>query len=140
MSQNESKRIPSGGGVLFLLVAELESWKVALFSALLYSSPMALVTIKNKYQIVIPAKVRKEAGLNVGDFLKARVEKKGEIIFAAQAVVNREKWAHLPKGVQEGLEDIHAGRVSGPFTTHKALMLHLKAAARRYRRASSKRA
>ncbi len=99
---------------------------------------MSLVTIKNKYQIVIPAKARKEAGLNVGDFLKARVEKKGEIIFAAQTVVNREKWAHLPKGIREGLADIRAGRVSGPFTTHEALMRHLKAATRRYHRSGSK--
>ena len=100
---------------------------------------MSLVAIKNKYQIVIPAKVRKEAGFEIGDFLKARVERKGEIVFSAQAVVNREKWAHLPKGIREGLEDIRAGRVSGPFTTHKALMRHLKTAAQQYRRSSLKR-
>lgn len=93
---------------------------------------MSLVTIKNKYQIVIPTKARKEAGLNVGDFLRVRVEKKGEVIFAAQTVVNREKWAHLPKGIQEGLEDIQAGRVSGPFETHEALMKHLKGVVRKY--------
>ncbi|MDO8590889.1 MAG: AbrB/MazE/SpoVT family DNA-binding domain-containing protein [bacterium] len=94
---------------------------------------MSLVTIKNKYQIVIPAKLRKAAGIEIGDFLKARVEKKGEIIFAAQTIVDREKWAHLPKGVREGLEDVSIGRVSGPFDTADALMRHLKFSARRYR-------
>ena len=93
---------------------------------------MSLVTIKNKYQVVIPAKARKAAGFEVGDFLKARVERKGEVIFAAQTVVNREKWAHLPKGIREGLADIQAGRVSGPFETHEALMKHLKGVVRKY--------
>ena len=69
----------------------------------------------------------------MGDFLKARVERRGEIIFAAQTIINREKWAHLPKGIQEGLEDVHAGRVSGPFETHEALVKHLKGVVRKYR-------
>lgn len=80
----------------------------------MYSVDMSLVTIKNKYQIVIPAKVRKEAGLNVGDFLKAGFEK-GKITLTPQAVIDRKHLAKLPKGIREGLEDIRMGRVKGPF-------------------------
>ena len=100
---------------------------------------MSLVTIKNKYQIVIPAKARKEAGFEIGDFLKARVEKKGEIIFAAQTVVNREKWAHLPKGIQEGLEDIQAGRTYGPFDTADELIASLRTNIKRISKKDKKR-
>lgn len=94
---------------------------------------MSLVMIKNKYQIVIPAKVRRAAGVEVGDFLSARVERKGEIILAAQMVVDREKWANLSEGIREGLDDVRMGRVSGPFDTAEALMRHLNSAVRRHR-------
>lgn len=93
----------------------MESRKVVLSNIVRYTISMTIITIKNKYQIVIPAKVRKEAGLRVGDFLEARIGKKKEIILTAQTVVDREKWAHLPKGIREGLEDVRAGRVKGPF-------------------------
>lgn len=71
---------------------------------------MALVTIKNKYQIVIPAKVRRAVSLRVGDFLEATVEN-GKITLSPQAVIDRKHLAKLPKGVREGLEDIRIGRV-----------------------------
>lgn len=99
---------------------------------------MTIINVKSKYQIVIPSKVRKAAGIEVGDFLEAGFEK-GKITLTPQAVIDRKHLAHLPKGVQEGLEDIRAGRMSGPFTTHEALMRHLKVATRRYHRSSSKR-
>ena len=95
---------------------------------------MSIITIKNKYQIVIPVKVRKKAGLSVGDFLKVRVEKKGEIIFSAQTVVDREKLAHLPKGIREGLEDVRMGRTYGPFNTADELVTSLKQNIKRVRR------
>jgi len=71
---------------------------------------MALITIKNKYQIVIPAKVRREVGLRVGDFLEASVEG-GKITLSPQVVIDRKHLAKLPKGIREGLEDVYAGRV-----------------------------
>jgi len=36
---------------------------------------MALVSVKNKYQVVIPQKVREKIRLRVGDLLEARVER-----------------------------------------------------------------
>lgn len=94
---------------------------------------MSIINVKSKYQIVIPAKLRKAAGIEVGDFLNGRVGRKGEIILAAQTFVNREKLAHLPKGVRDGLRDVHAGRVSGPFETSKDLTRYLNGMIRRSR-------
>jgi AbrB family looped-hinge helix DNA binding protein len=47
---------------------------------------MSIINVKSKYQIVIPAKVRKAAGIEVGDFLEAGFEK-GKITLTPQAVI-----------------------------------------------------
>lgn len=75
---------------------------------------MSLVTIKNKYQIVIPAKVRREVPLRVGDVLEASFEK-GKIMLTPQVIIDRKHLAKLPKGIREGLEDVRQGRTKGPF-------------------------
>lgn len=86
---------------------------------------MSLVTIKNKYQIVIPAKVRREVSLRVGDFLQAGVEN-GKIVLSPQAVIDRKHLTKLPKYLRESLEDVRMGRVSGPFNSVSALRKHLE--------------
>ena len=50
---------------------------------------MAIVTVKNKYQVVIPQSVRERAGVKVGDLLEAKAEK-GKITFTPKAVVDRD--------------------------------------------------
>lgn len=85
---------------------------------------MSLVTIKNKYQIVIPAKVRREFPLRVGDFLEAAVER-GKITLAPKTLLDRE--------IATSLEDFRAGRTSGPFETHEPLVKYLKGVVRQYR-------
>jgi AbrB family looped-hinge helix DNA binding protein len=74
---------------------------------------MSLVTVKNKYQVVIPRKVREGIGLNVGDLLEARLEH-GKITFTPKSLVDR--------GIAEGLQDIRKGRVHGPYRTVAAAM------------------
>ena len=49
---------------------------------------MAIVTVKDKYQVVIPRDVREQAGVNVGDLLEARLEK-GKITFTPKVIVDR---------------------------------------------------
>jgi bifunctional DNA-binding transcriptional regulator/antitoxin component of YhaV-PrlF toxin-antitoxin module len=73
---------------------------------------MALVAVKNKYQIVILRDVREAAGVKVGDLLEAKVEA-GKITFTPKSVVDR--------GIAESLEDFAAGRSFGPFKTDKEL-------------------
>lgn len=86
---------------------------------------MSIVTIKNKYQVVIPTSVRQEAGVAIGDVLEARVEK-GKITLTPKILVDRRKLARLPKSIRDSLEDIRKGKVSGPFNSVDALMRHLK--------------
>ncbi len=82
---------------------------------------MALVSVKNKYQVVIPLNVRKKIGLNVGDLLEASVER-GRITFTPKSVVDR--------GIAESLADFKEGRAYGPFETREELVasLHKEAA------------
>ena len=82
---------------------------------------MALVPVKNKYQVVIPRNVRKKIGLKVGDLLEAAVER-GKITFTPKSVVDR--------GIAESLADFKAGRAYGPFETRAELVasLHEEAA------------
>ena len=78
---------------------------------------MAIVTVKNKYQIVIPKSVRDNIGIHIGDLLEARVER-GKVTFSPKSVVDR--------AIAEGLEDIKKGRVRGPFDTVDEMLASLK--------------
>jgi len=84
-------------------------------------TPMALVAVKSKYQIVIPRDVREAIGVEVGDLLEAKVEA-GKITFTPKSLVDQ--------GIAESLADFGAGRSFGPFKTHKDLIhsLHRESA------------
>ena len=81
---------------------------------------MAIVTVKNKFQVVIPRGVREEIGVDVGDLLEARAEG-GKIVFEPKSVVDR--------GIAESIAEFQAGRGYGPFDTHEAFLeaLHREA-------------
>ena len=78
---------------------------------------MPIVTVKNKYQVVIPAKVRNEVGIAVGDLLEAKVEK-GKITLTPKSVVDRQ--------IAESLEDYKKGRSYGPFDSADEMIDSLK--------------
>ena len=67
---------------------------------------MAIVTVKNKYQVVIPQSIRDQVGVNVGDVIEAKAHN-GTIVFEPKTIVDR--------AIAGGLADVQAGRVSGPF-------------------------
>lgn len=67
----------------------------------------SLVTVKDKGQVTLPAKLRTAAGIETGDLLSAKLEK-GKIILEIQVA--------FPKGVLEGLAELKAGKKGvGPF-------------------------
>ncbi len=72
---------------------------------------MELVTIKSKYQIVIPQNIRKRANLGVGDLLEASFEN-GKLTFTPKTAIDR----HLA----EGLADVARGRTHGPYRSAAA--------------------
>jgi AbrB family looped-hinge helix DNA binding protein len=78
---------------------------------------MALVTVKAKYQVVIPQRVREQIGVAIGDLLEAKVER-GQITLTLKSVVDR--------ALAEGLEDVRKGRVKGPFKTVDEMIKSLK--------------
>jgi len=67
---------------------------------------MELVTVKNKFQVVIPQSIRKQVRLDVGDLLEASFEN-GKITLTPKTVIDR----HLA----EALEDLDRGRTHGPY-------------------------
>lgn len=83
---------------------------------------MAIVTVKNKYQVVIPQHVRDEIGVSVGDVFEAKAEK-GKIVFEPKAVVDR--------GIAESIAEYKAGHSFGPFATHKQFLASLHREAKR---------
>jgi AbrB family looped-hinge helix DNA binding protein len=83
---------------------------------------MPLVRIKQKFQVTIPDYVRKQAGLEVGDFLEATA--KGNVItLKPKTVVDRHP--EIDAALREGLEDIKKGRVSPAFSSAKSATRYL---------------
>lgn len=86
---------------------------------------MPLVKIKEKYQVTLPAAVRRKAGLNIGDLLEASVE--GEkITLTPKSVVDRE--------LALALEDVKKGRVYGPYRSVEEVISSLHRETKRSRK------
>ena len=49
---------------------------------------MAIVTVKNKYQVVIPQAIREKLGINRGDVLEVKIER-GKLTYVPKAVIDR---------------------------------------------------
>jgi bifunctional DNA-binding transcriptional regulator/antitoxin component of YhaV-PrlF toxin-antitoxin module len=75
----------------------------------MYNAPesKALVRVKEKFQVTLPNELRLKAGLVVGDFLEVGIERGGVITLTPKSLVDRH--------IAEGLADLKAGRVHGPF-------------------------
>ena len=86
---------------------------------------MPLVKVKEKYQVTLPASVRRKAGLAVGDLLEARVEGK-KITLTPKSVVDRE--------LALALEDVKQGRIYGPYLSAKEIIRSLHREAKRSRK------
>ncbi len=89
---------------------------------------MSIVTVKNKFQVVIPQGVREQISVAVGDLLEAKVER-GKITLTPKSLVDR--------AIAEGLEDVRKGRVRGPFSTVDGMIDSLKGRKRRTTRKAS---
>ena len=49
---------------------------------------MPIVTVKNKFQVVIPQALREQLGISAGDLLEAKAER-GRLIYTPKAVIDR---------------------------------------------------
>jgi AbrB family looped-hinge helix DNA binding protein len=84
---------------------------------------MDIVTVKSKFQIVIPQHVRELAHIEIGDLLEAGVEN-GIITFTPKGLVDRH--------IAEGLEDARTGRTHGPYKTAGDAIAALEGRAKRH--------
>ena len=94
---------------------------------------MAIVIVKNKYQVVIPQSVREQVGVNVGDFLEAKVER-GKITFTPKLVIDRSQFPNANdeytpaqrKSIDAQLAKAMKGRTHGPFETADEMIAHMQ--------------
>jgi AbrB family looped-hinge helix DNA binding protein len=82
---------------------------------------MALVKVKEKYQVTLPARMRQQAGLSVGDLLEAKVEG-NKITLTPQTVLARK--------IELSLREFREGKGRTFKTADEAIRhLHQKARA-----------
>jgi AbrB family looped-hinge helix DNA binding protein len=78
---------------------------------------MELVTVKTKFQVLIPQSIRKRVRLDVGDLLEASFEN-GKITFTPKTVIDRR--------LAEGLNDLAHNRTHGPYESAAAAISALE--------------
>jgi hypothetical protein len=69
---------------------------------------VAVITVKDKNAVLIPSSVMRKARIKVGDRLDASVEH-GKITLTPKSAID--------SGVEQGIEDIKAGRLYGPYSS-----------------------
>jgi len=89
---------------------------------------MALVKIKEKYQVTLPAALREKAGLEVGDLLEAKVEGK-KITLTPKSVLDRE--------LAQAFKEIEQKKTFGPFSSVNELVRSLNREAKRLKKKAS---
>ncbi|MGA2592767.1 MAG: AbrB/MazE/SpoVT family DNA-binding domain-containing protein [Bryobacteraceae bacterium] len=101
------------------------------------------VTVKDKTPLVVPTSVRRQAGLKSGQEIEFKVV--GGVISIrpklpdADAEYTPEQRRIVDAQLAEGLADVKAGRVHGPFSTHKEFIASLHKEAKRLNRKKTKR-
>ncbi|HEY3304667.1 MAG TPA: AbrB/MazE/SpoVT family DNA-binding domain-containing protein [Candidatus Binatia bacterium] len=89
---------------------------------------MALVKVKEKYQVTLPAEIRKKAEVAVGDLLEATVEGK-KITLAPKAMLDRE--------LAQAVKEVKEGKTYGPFNSAKSLVRSLHREVRKLKKKSA---
>jgi AbrB family looped-hinge helix DNA binding protein len=84
---------------------------------------MSAVKIGASRQVVIPKKIHDKLGLAPGDYLEVELHE-GKVVLTPKVFVDKQ----VEKRLAEGLEDIKAGRVYGPFSSAKDMIRSLRGA------------
>jgi len=101
------------------------------------------VTVKNKTPLVVPPSVRRKAGLRSGQEVEFKVT--GGVISirpklpAADDEYTPEQRRIVDAELAGGLADVKAGRVRGPFSTHREFIESLHKEAKKLNRRKAKR-
>jgi bifunctional DNA-binding transcriptional regulator/antitoxin component of YhaV-PrlF toxin-antitoxin module len=101
------------------------------------------VTVKNRTPLVVPPAMRRKAGFKSGQEIEFRAS--GGVITIAPKLPKAddeytpEQRRIITAQLAEGLADVKAGRVRGPFATHKEFIASLHEEARKLGRKKTKR-
>ena len=101
------------------------------------------VTVKNKTPLVVPPSVRRKAGLRSGQKIEFRVVG-GVISIRPKPAATDDEYTPEQRRIVDAqlagsLADVAAGRVHGPFSTHKEFIESLHKETKRLNRKKSKR-
>ena len=91
---------------------------------------MSIIRVKTKGQVTIPTALRARLGVSVGDLLEAKIE--GHVITLTPKTL-------VDKRLAEGIADIKAGRVKGPFKSVDELIAALNRTKPRAKRPGTRR-
>lgn len=90
---------------------------------------MLTTRISPKKQITIPTALFDELGLEIGDHLEVNIERE-KLIFTPKKLVSKDQfwfWTdNWQKKEKEAEKDIRGKRITGPFSSGKALVKSLK--------------
>ena len=78
---------------------------------------MAVVKVKPHYQVTLPAQIRAQARVAVGDLFEAKVQGR-TITLVPKRMIDRE--------LSLALDEVKRGRVKGPFPTAQATVRALR--------------
>jgi bifunctional DNA-binding transcriptional regulator/antitoxin component of YhaV-PrlF toxin-antitoxin module len=97
------------------------------------------VTLKDKEPLVVPSTVRRRAGLKNGQKLEFKVSGGVITILPKRPDADNDEYSPeqrraIDAQLAHGLADVAAGRVSGPFSTHKEFIDSLHKEARKVNR------
>jgi bifunctional DNA-binding transcriptional regulator/antitoxin component of YhaV-PrlF toxin-antitoxin module len=80
---------------------------------------MAVITVKDKNAVLIPASVMRKARIKVGDRLAAHVEH-GKITLTPKSAPSAGSRGDTERGIEQGLDDLKHGRSYGPYASAAA--------------------
>ena len=86
---------------------------------------MALVKVKEKYQVTLPAEVREKAGVAIGDVLEAKLQG-NKITLIPQSVIDRD--------IAISLREFSKGKGYGPFKSAREAIRALHREARKLKK------
>ena len=95
---------------------------------------MGMTRVGPRHQVTIPKDVFDKIQLEVGDFLDVRLNGGAITMVPTKLIPKDQAWFYTPewqKKEKEADQDMASGHVSGPFSTAKALIKHLRNAKRR---------
>ena len=103
---------------------------------------MAIPVKRTTTDLVVPPRVRRQAGIKAGDKLEFKVSRGLITIFAKPSTAADEYTSEqrrlIDREIAKGLEDIKRGRTYGPFNTVEEMAASIEANIKKTRRASKK--